>query len=865
MNLTNHISLYRNVKDTGRHPEKRQENEAIFFLEGIRDGAYRKKVEELQKLTQEEYDEQKKFQQGVTWSGIFNERKKTDIYRHSGLICFDLDHLTIEEIETLKQQFATDPYIFAAFISPSGKGLKFLIQTEMNTKDMCSDINTVQTINIHHEAFFLGFQHYFEATYKLKIDPSGKDCSRLCFLSYDPQMYFDDKKKTFGYEECKKYSKTVTKQKSVSNNKTDPTTARIIHDAKQQFENEIPENIGNTFEEIIKWVETKETYERDTINNNYIYLLACSANRKGISQSDTEGYVSSNYPEGNDKSILATIHSAYTHHTHEHGKFARTSQRTFAHSTGTAASSSPEPKRNSLYNDTVKFWYEVTTEGKDGKPKTEIKFDHDTITYFLANNGFRKIEVGDKFQFVRLQENKIEPVSDDRITHFIECYLSQNIKENEHGEYEEEHITQDEFHKVRQMFKRGKKTYCNEKAFNSLPVFTPRFLRDTENTAFLYFKNCFVEITKDTVTKKPYSQLRGHIWSKQIIQHEFSEIDKAAIDEAEFSRFMELAICGKLDDDLVEKAKTNAAVKEQFDLVKKKYLAAITGMGYMMHRFKDPANPKMVITVDKKLRQYTDSNGGSGKSMFFKAIGKIIHTCFLNGKSFKFDSPYPFETLNLDHGALVFNDVKKQFDVEELFHYSTEDFTFSKKYIDAITILYEDSPKIGIATNFSLKGSGSSFTRRQHIIEFSDYFNDTHTPVDVFGHRFFGLWWNEAEWNRFYNFMLHCIKMFLQNGLIAFPLENYGINKLIDVAGEEFVEWMDERVGNDKLFLLEQEYDKKEIFSAFKSDFPNVRRYQMDSSNRFTTWVKEWAKERGYEILEAKSDRVYKWKFVRKD
>lgn len=863
MNLTTKISLYNGVKDTGRHPEKRKEEAADTVLMDIRDGAYKDKINALRKLTGDYFYTSKAKLPAVTWSGIFNERKKTDIYRHSGLICFDLDHLTIEEIETLKQQFATDPYIFAAFISPSGKGLKFLIQTEIDPEVHNTTQVTFDFINKEHETFFITFQHYFTATYHFKIDPSGKDCSRLCFLSYDPQMYFDENKKTFGYEECKKFSKKHTTNTSRPN--TDSATTKKTQEKRFKKLTDLPgmaEKIeARNFSEIEQWVSKRENYEPGIINNNYIYLFACQANRKGISIDSAKSFIADNFSEGGDKTIIATIESAYHHHPAEHGKYASMNL-----PAGNASPSSPQPKSNSLYNDTVKFWYEAITPGKDGKPdKTEIKFDHDKITYFLFNNGFRKIEVGEKFQFVRLQENKIEPVSDDRITHFIECYLSQNLKENENGEYEEEQIIGDEFHKVRQMFKRGKKTYCNEKAFNSLPVFTPRFVRDTESCAFLYFKNCFVEITKDTITKKPYSQLRGHIWSKQIIQHEFNEIDKTEIDNAEFSRFMELAICGKLDDDLVEKAKTNAAVKEQFDLVKKKYLAAITGMGYMMHRFKDPANPKMVITVDKKLRQYTDSNGGSGKSMFFKAIGKIIHTCFLNGKSFKFDSPYPFETLNLDHGALVFNDVKKQFDVEELFHYSTEDFTFSKKYIDAITILYEDSPKIGIATNFSLKGSGSSFTRRQHIIEFSDYFNDTHTPVDVFGHRFFGLWWNEAEWNRFYNFMLHCIKMFLQNGLIAFPLENYGINKLIDVAGEEFVEWMDERVGNDKLFLLEQEYDKKEIFAAFKSDFPNVRRYQMDSSNRFTTWVKEWAKERGYEILEAKSDRVYKWKFVRKD
>lgn len=865
------ISLYNGVKDTGKHPDKRKEEIATEVLMDIRDGKYRAPIEALRKLLlhhlADEFDTAKAKLPAVTWSGIFNERKKTDIYRHSGLICFDLDHLEQTEIETLKTAFVTDPYIFAAFVSPSGKGLKFLIQTDISPEwnEGAAAINDV------HGKTFLSFQHYFEATYKLKIDPSGKDCSRLCFLSYDPNLYYDENKTVFGYEECKTWGKVKSKTHEITYDTETKTTTTVskkwLSDKKKADELEETEAYlsAYSFDSIVKFVESKHTYTEGS-RNNYIHLLACEANRKGLSVEDTLGFVASNYPEGDEPGMVTTIKKAFENNAAEHGKHQHSNGQTFKRqTTGTAAPASSSPKSNSEYNDTVKFWYTVTTEDKKtGLMKEEIKFDHDKITFFLANNGFRKIQVGDKFQFILIKENKIEPVTDDRITHFIECYLSQNLKENEHGLYVEDDIISDDFYEVRKMFKRGKKTYANEKAYNSLPVFTPRFVRDTEHKAFLYFTNCFVEITKAGIEKKPYTELNGNIWSKQIIPHEFAGFTKAQVDDAEFSRFMELAICGKIEP-LPENP--SPETKEKFDLVMKKYLSAITGIGYMIHRFKDPANTKVVVTVDKKLRAFDGSNGGSGKTMYFTAIGEIVHTCLINGKSFKFDKPYPFETVNLDHATVVFNDVKKGFDFEELFHYVTEDFSFSKKYIDAITIPFSEAPKFGIATNFSLKGNGSSYDRRQHVIEFSPYFNNEHTPSMEFGHRFFKTWWPAEEYNRFHCFMIHCTKLYLEKGLIPFPLENYGINKLIDVAGEEFVDWMDERFGltaPEAVFIENTEYNKKEMFKAFQDSFPGDRFYSSMKSNRFTTWVREWAKERGFEIIESKSDKVYGWKFGRK-
>ena len=71
-----------------------------------------------------------------------------------------------------------DPHIIAGFISPSGTGCKCLIAIPKDTEN-------------HREAF-LSASAYIKTVYGIDADESGKDVSRLCFLSYDPQLHYCD-------------------------------------------------------------------------------------------------------------------------------------------------------------------------------------------------------------------------------------------------------------------------------------------------------------------------------------------------------------------------------------------------------------------------------------------------------------------------------------------------------------------------------------------------------------------------------------------------------------------------------------------------------------------------------------------------
>lgn len=61
--------------------------------------------------------------------------------------------------------------------SPSGKGLKWIIRIDIS--------------EISHAEYFKAVANYLSFTYNIKVDQSGKDVSRACFLSYDPTAFIN--------------------------------------------------------------------------------------------------------------------------------------------------------------------------------------------------------------------------------------------------------------------------------------------------------------------------------------------------------------------------------------------------------------------------------------------------------------------------------------------------------------------------------------------------------------------------------------------------------------------------------------------------------------------------------------------------
>lgn len=157
-------------------------------VEEIRNGCYKNQVEEIRKINtekgKEEADKLKKNLLGFTASGAFKTKRRiTDISEYNQCVILDFDDISEDYLQEAKNNATLAPYTLAAFISPRGTGLKIIVQVNTQVED--------------HGIAFQQVADYYSQALNEEIDPSGKDCSRLCFISYDPEAYYNKDAEVF--------------------------------------------------------------------------------------------------------------------------------------------------------------------------------------------------------------------------------------------------------------------------------------------------------------------------------------------------------------------------------------------------------------------------------------------------------------------------------------------------------------------------------------------------------------------------------------------------------------------------------------------------------------------------------------------
>jgi predicted P-loop ATPase len=169
------ISLYKNI-----HDSQDKDIEIDNFLEGVRSGRWQDIALEVRNAPNKEIKElKKKTAPLVTISGSFSARKDDALRKHSNYIAIDIDNL--EDAAATKDRIGSDPYLYAAFISISGKGLCLIIKID----------------GTRHLDAFNGIAAYLYNEYQLIVDQSGKNVSRARFISYDPFIIQNSKSATF--------------------------------------------------------------------------------------------------------------------------------------------------------------------------------------------------------------------------------------------------------------------------------------------------------------------------------------------------------------------------------------------------------------------------------------------------------------------------------------------------------------------------------------------------------------------------------------------------------------------------------------------------------------------------------------------
>jgi hypothetical protein len=274
------------------------ENKSLLLIaKDIQSDKYKSQIEEIRLLEQkgntEEAQNKKKLLPAFTPSATFSEKRQLPfLTMYSAFVHLDFDKLTEEQLIKAFEVISQIPYTFLCFISPRGNGLKVFVEVNTNLE--------------HHDIAYQQVTNFYQNAIGLKVDQSCKDVTRLCFVSYHPQLYKNISNQVFKVD----LPNTLTPQAEAV-----PVTPIV---PSEQALNQAPEdlNIAFIFNQQIQFTNKKLSYENGN-RNNYIYLLASNCNRIGLSKSVTE-FLCAKHFELPQREMEQAINSAYIHHIQEH-------------------------------------------------------------------------------------------------------------------------------------------------------------------------------------------------------------------------------------------------------------------------------------------------------------------------------------------------------------------------------------------------------------------------------------------------------------------------------------------------------------------------------------------------------------------
>lgn len=673
----------------------------------------------------------------ICWSGTFLKRTDNDCIKHSGLICLDFDDESFDTIIQKKE------YIYAAFISPTGTGVKVLVRIPENIKD--------------HGDYYLSLADYFGLA---SIDEKCKNISRGCYLSYDPNLYHNPDAPVF--------YKLLPKKE--------------VKYEKQQARN--PYYVNSEDKIIDRLVKQHEHEWSEGNRNNACYYLACELNRFGISEATAVNvmlrYVEEGFPEWE---MRRTTQSAYKTNVHEF-KTKSFTDSTIVNKVENLIRHNFKPEqiietlRNDdninpdIGNEAIKAAQEkinATLFWKKNK-LGHVLIDNDILTKWYTDNKIFRYMINEK-DWIMIKDNRchISEISIADIKGYVREYMMQNAKDC------------DDFVKS-QVMRKLNKEYLKDDMLEWLKPQSINWLRDSRHTAYFFYKNTWIEIDKDGVQCiEANDKVGGYIWQDQIINRDFKLIDNPdTFQESEFCRFIWNITTGVTPTKYVT---LDADIQELYN---QRFHAMCRTIGYILHNFKDPANPRAVILTDEVISD--NPEGGVGKGVFLKGLGKIKNMVTMDGKSFNHSKSFLWQRVTLSTQIIALEDVMRFFDFEKQFSMITEGIEVEKKNKDSFYIPYEESPKLIITSNYVIQGTGASHERRRIEIELKQYYKPNFSPRDEFGHNLYDDWTPE-EWNLFDNFMMWCVQQYMIHGVAKPENKNLSLKKLKNAVPESFIEW----------------------------------------------------------------------------
>jgi hypothetical protein len=531
----------------------------------------------------------------------------------------------------------------------------------------------------------------------------------------------------------------------------------------------------------------------------------------------------------------------------------------------------------------LRFWDEAFNT-KTGK--SEVIFRNSRFYNFLKASGFYRYESKNEkegFIYIYVKGNVVKRVLPVEMRTFVNNYLKSNY-------YAES---------IRDSVYRSNQT--KENSLSQLDQTELDFKTYDKSYQYLFFNNISWKITKDGIEEIKNTEIKKHIWEDKLHDHRVKKLDpffevkysehyvnllkayedatdkedkkniKEEIDSLEDIDLFTIKVRDKefsfikflintsamfwqkieMGEELTEKEKKI----QDLHLINKLY-----SIGYLLHQYKDPSKAWAVFAMDARNSELGRHEGGSGKSIVYKAVRNLLKSVTLKGQDSKITlKDHLYENVTRDTDYILIDDCSPYLDFHFFFSEITGELTVNPKHAKQYELPYDEVPKFAFTSNNALKKVDGSTLRRILYTAFSDYYHKKDqegrykkevSPYLEIGKNLFDDY-NEDEWNQAFNLFANCISLFLRLEKVEPPMQEVEKRNLRIELGETFLHWAEEYFEAEdhiETFIIKNElYETFKEEVNWKEDLTSFDKRKYRKTN-FKKLLSAFARYAGYEL-----------------
>lgn len=469
----------------------------------------------------------------------------------------------------------------------------------------------------------------------------------------------------------------------------------------------------------------------------------------------------------------------------------------------------------------LKFWMDKTKEEGEADNK-EIKvigkeIDNEQLYRFLSSLGIHKYAYDtEKSKFIKITNNTVEEIGDDRISGYINQILRDFIKNSP------EHFDKQLLNTI------NRSNQVKGQSLNNISEIKIDFDFDAKTQDYFFFRNGALRITKYEMELVPLDSLPFYLYKDKIKDFDF-KLEKEPLFNIEYS---EEYITDKSEDTFplldrfaikrnwkdfsyaqfvyntgdiywYEKEQGISLTENQQKEEALNFVNKITALGYICRKRKDMKKAYAVFCVEDENNKNGEHNGGVGKSLFYYPLRHVRDACIKDGQLMD-----PKKDGNLMYSGVVpgktdivqFEDLQRGFPLHMIFNQITGDTTVRNLYKDTILIPFHKSPVTIINSNHKPSDIDKSKRRRVWFCTFSNYYH-TEDPMKKMPRRDpsmeFGknlvVDYTPEEMNKLYHFFAQCIQTYMHiDQMVAPVMDRVEKGMLINSISQNVFDWMND-------------------------------------------------------------------------